>query len=958
VMKDVRRYFATVLPEDVEAYVADIDRSATTVSDHRFTVRIRHAVSGKIRWLYVDAPAPRVDAEGSALWRGYLQDVTDQKRLEEEQRDSQQRYRALVSATASLVWETTADGEVEDLPEWRAYTGLSVEEVRGWGWLNALHPDDRARTGEVWQKAIDSIGLYETEYRIRRKDGAYHWYLARGIPILDANGSIRMWVGSCLNIDARRRAEEELQAAKEVAEEATAMKSIFLANMSHEIRTPMNAVIGMAYLALKTPLSDKQRDYVNKIHNAGTSLLGVINDILDFSKIEAGRLDIESVDFRLDDVIASVTSITAQKAQDKGLEFLAEVESSVRQNLVGDPLRLGQVIANLINNAIKFTEGGEVHLKAELLEQVGARARLRFSVKDTGIGITSEQAARLFQPFSQADMSTTRKHGGTGLGLTICRRLVELMGGDIWLESEPGKGSTFLFTVSVGVASGPARSRVVPEQLRAVSALVVDDNAAARDILVHALEGFCARVEAVNSGEEAIVAVKQHDSTQPYDVIFMDWRMPGMDGIQAARLIKEDTQLKTHPAVVLVTAFGREEVREEAERIHIDGFLLKPVTTSMLVDTLVALFAGTRQDRAVLAPAVDRHADRLRGMRILLAEDNEINQQIAVELLEGVGATVEVANDGLEAVRKLLGQPFPPNFDVVLMDLQMPEIDGYQATRKIRSDPRFASFPIIAMTAHATMEERQKCLEAGMNGHVSKPIDPSSLFETLERFVSPTMKDATAPSQAPAAVAAEADTLPEVAGLNTADGLQWVTGNQKLYRKLLHQFSSTEADAAQRIAAALAGNNHALAERLAHTIKGMAGNIGASAVQNAAASLEKAIAGSAPAVEIEARRATLEECLAQLVHGLKSALEAPEAEPAQAGDPEQMKAAVEQLSRYLAESDAAAIDCFESAAPQLRILFSQQEFERFASLVENFEFSEAYEELIAAGDRNDLTKKI
>ena len=311
------------------------------------------------------------------------------------------------------------------------------------------------------------------------------------------------------------------------------MKSMFLANMSHEIRTPMNAVIGMAYLALKTPLSERQRDYVTKIHNAGTSLLGVINDILDFSKIEAGRLDIETVDFRLDDVIASVTAITAEKAQEKGLEFLTEVDSAVPQHLVGDPLRLGQVIANLINNAIKFTERGEVYLKAELQEQVGERARLRFSVNDTGIGMTPEQAARLFQPFTQADASTTRKHGGTGLGLTICRRLVELMGGEIGLDSEPGAGSTFHFTVSVGVASGAARDRVVPEPLRAVSALVVDDNAAARDILVHALEGVCARVDAVSSGEEAIAAVKQHDTSQPYDVIFMDWRMPGLDGIRS-----------------------------------------------------------------------------------------------------------------------------------------------------------------------------------------------------------------------------------------------------------------------------------------------------------------------------------------------------------------------------------------------------------------------------------------
>ena len=753
-----------------------------------------------------------------------------------------------------------------------------------------------------------------------------------------------------------RQRTTELLAANERAEEATAMKSMFLANMSHEIRTPMNAVIGMAYLALKTPLSDKQRDYVNKIHNAGTSLLGVLNDILDFSKIEAGRLDIEAVDFRLEDVIASVTSITAQKAQDKGLEFLVEVADSVPQNLVGDPMRLGQVIANLINNAIKFTEQGDVYLTAELLEQVGERARLRFSVKDTGIGMTPEQAARLFQPFSQADASTTRKYGGTGLGLTICQRLVELMGGEIWLESEPGKGSTFLFTVSAGVSSGLARSRVAPEQLRAVSALVVDDNAAARDILVHALVGVCARVDAVSSGEEAIAAVRQHDSDRPYDVIFMDWRMPGMDGTHAARRIKEDPSLTTRPAVVLVTAFGREEVREEAERMQMDGFLFKPVTASMLFDTLVALFVGAEHDRTAFAPLADRDADRLRGLRILLAEDNDINQQIAVELLEGVGATVEVANDGVEAVRKVLSQPMPSKYDVVLMDVQMPEMDGYQATYKIRSEPRFASFPIIAMTAHATIEERQKCLDAGMNGHVSKPIDPSSLFDTLERFVAPTAKGPAVPPLEPVR-SPVADELPDVPGLNAAEGLGRVAGNTTLYRKLLRQFSSTKADAALRIASALVEDDRALAERLAHTLRGVAGNIGAPAVQDAAARLEKAIADSAPAAEIEVCRASLEECLAHLIQGLDVALEGADGEPAQAGDLAQVKGAFEQLSRYLAEGDAAAIAYFETAAPHLRILFGPHEFEHFASLVENYAFSEAYHELVAAGERHDLTNR-
>ena len=330
-----------------------------------------------------------------------------------------------------------------------------------------------------------------------------------------------------------------------------------------------------------------------------------------------------------------------------------------------------------------------------------------------------------------------------------------------------------------------------------------------------------------------------------------------------------------------------------------------------------------------------------------------------MELLEGVGATVELANDGVEAVRKMLEQPEPPKVDLVLMDIQMPEMDGYPATRKIRSDPRFASFPIIAMTAHATIEERQKCSETGMNGHVSKPIDPSALFETLERFVSPMVKDSSAPPQesAPAAVV-EADELPEAPGLNVADGLVRVAGNKKLYRKLLRQFSTTEADAAQRIGSALAQKDRALAERLAHTVKGVAGNIGAHAVQNAAAHLEKAIKGSAPAAEIEALRVALEECLTPLVHGLQTALEGADGEPAPAADPEQVKVAVEQLSRYLAESDAAAIDYFESAAPHLRTLFSAPEFEHFASLIENFAFSEAYEQLMAAGEKNALIPKV
>ena len=444
------------------------------------------------------------------------------------------------------------------------------------------------------------------------------------------------------------------------------------------------------------------------------------------------------MDFRLDDVIASVTSITAQKAQDKGLEFLAEVGSSVPQNLVGDPLRLGQVIANLINNAIKFTEQGEVYLKAELQEQIGERARLRFSVKDTGIGMTPEQAAQLFQPFSQADVSTTRKHGGTGLGLTICQAVGGADGRrDLGWKANPASEARFGLRCRVGVASGPARERIIPEQLRSVSALVVDDNAAARDILVHVLDGFCARVDAVSSGEEAIAAVKQHDSDRPYDVIFMDWRMPGMDGIEAARLIKQDAATEEAPGRgaghCLWTRGGARRSRADP-----DGWV--PAETGNDVDA--GRYSGhafrrrPSKTRAALAPAVDRQRETGCGAcEFFWPKTTRSTSRSPWSCWRVWAQRLRWRTTAWKRSASCWTSQMPPNFDVVLMDLQMPEMDGYQATRKIRSEPRFASFPIIAMTAHATIEERQKCLDAGMNGHVSKPIDPSSLFDTLERFV-------------------------------------------------------------------------------------------------------------------------------------------------------------------------------------------------------------------------------
>jgi len=819
------------------------------------------------------------------------------------------------------------------------------------------YPDDQshAAAGGAVYEQLARGETHQREQQLRRQSGELFWCRLSGRAV-EAGDLSRGTVWMLEDVTERRQAEEEIKQARQKAEEATEMKSMFLANMSHEIRTPMNAIIGLSHLALKTQLSAKQRDYVGRVHDAGTSLLGVINDILDFSKIEAGRLDLETIEFGMDQVISTVTTLTAQKAQDKGIEYLAHVSSAVPESLRGDPLRLGQVLTNLVNNAVKFTERGEIRLTVEVLERTDEKVQLKCSVRDTGIGMTREQTAKLFQPFTQADMSTTRTHGGTGLGLTISRRLVEAMGGRVWLESEPGVGSTFFFTVWLGAPKGSGK--VVPERLAGVRMLVVDDNPAAREILHEPLRTLVSRVDMVASGPEAIAAVKQQDAVEPYDIVFMDWRMPGMDGLQASRRIKSDTSLHHQPAIVLVTAF--EEVREEAEGLHLEGFLAKPVTKSMIVGTLMNVFAEPGPGGVTAAARRQEEWGRLLGARILLTEDNEINQQIAIELLEGAGATVRVAHNGREAVEILLDGPQPPSYDLVLMDLQMPEMDGYQATARIRGDGRFASLPIIAMTVHATIEERQRCLAAGMNDHVSKPIDPGALLETLRHYHRPAgagdaglnplavvSHDASSGRPTEGRPAEEAP-LPSVEGLDTSDGLLSVAGNRRLYLKLLRQFVDQQSNAPDRIAECMATGDHGAAERLAHTLKGVAGNLGAGALQAAAAELEKAIASRGEAPRIETLRQRVAEELAGLFGRMRPAL-APEQtsavaapSPAAPVDAEVIKALVAQMRKQLTEFDPGAADFLESHRDTFGSLFSPDHLAAFEQHVQGYAFDEAH----------------
>jgi two-component system sensor histidine kinase/response regulator len=760
------------------------------------------------------------------------------------------------------------------------------------------------------------------------------------------------WV---IDVTEQKKIQTALSEAKVAAEDATRVKAEFLANMSHEIRTPMNAVIGLAHLCLKTDLSAKQRDYVGKIHNAGTSLLSIINDILDFSKIEAGKLDIENVTFEIDSVMNNIATMVAQKIQDKDLELLFNISRDIPPALLGDPLRLGQVLINLLGNAVKFTERGEICLIGELLERAGNKVKLRFSVKDTGIGMTREQANRLFQAFSQADTSTSRKYGGTGLGLAISKRLVELTGGSIWVVSEPGQGSTFSFTGWFGLSDAAPR-RAVPTRLGSLKTLIVDDNAPAREVLVDLMTSIGGdaggEIEQVASGAEAIDAVKDAEAGRPFDLVLLDWRMPGLDGVETARRIRADSSLKHAPAIVIVTAFGREEVHTEAEGAGVDGFLVKPVNRSMLVDMLVEIFAP--EHRAAAREAIKATAYDLNGLRVLLAEDNAINQQIAVELLEGVGVSIDVANNGLQALKTLLADDGNTRYDVVLMDLQMPEMDGYQATARIRAAPGLAELPIIAMTAHATAEERDRCLAAGMRGHITKPIDPELLYRTLLQFHRPGPAAGTAK---PVDRLSHSAGLSEIAGLDVADGLNRVAGNRKLYRSLLGQFVDQQADTVSAVRASLAREDFASAERLVHTLKGVSGNLGAKALSGLAAELERSLRNR-NAQSLEAGLSGIAPELARLMEAIRNFLAAGATDAplrTSISDSTETVRLLRHLKQMLADDDGAALDYLLQARERIGGAISEADLDSLQKAVGDFDFTAALDRLTGIAQHHNLS---
>ncbi len=674
---------------------------------------------------------------------------------------------------------------------------------------------------------------------------------------------------------ARERNSRDLEAARRAAVEANHAKSDFLARMSHEIRTPMNAVIGLTHLALKTELTDKQADYLTKVALSANSLLGIINDILDFSKIEAGRLSVEEADFLLDDVLNNIINMLGLTAEEKGIEFLLLVRSTVPNRLRGDSLRLGQVLLNLANNAVKFTDKGEVMLRADLLEQDGTTAVIRFSVRDTGIGIGPEHLDRLFQPFSQADDSTTRQFGGTGLGLSISKKLVEMMGGEMTVISEPGKGSEFSFTLPLTLQPNHADDTFeYPAEIKELHVLVVDDSRMSRLVLRKVLESFTFRVEEASCATEALALLEERDKSDPFRLLITDWNMPDTDGIQLALRIRQNLNIVRKPKVIMVTAYGQESIRLKAEEVGMDGYMLKPFNRSILFDTIMDAMNGNMEQRPRVTPRMDPSGvpPNLPGARILLAEDNEINQQVAREILESADIHVSIANNGREALNMALSR----DYDAVLMDIQMPVMDGFRAVRGIRSGGK-TCLPIIAMTAHALVGDREKSLEAGMNDHVTKPIDPEELMRTLSQWL-PDREGGVPPGTGkPAAFDEEHEAMPDLPGVDTARGLARLRGNGKLYQKLLRDFAQDSGILMDKLAADAAAERFDACRGVAHNLKGVAGNIGAERLHEALARLEQAILGGQGDLHVRLEDAVRE--ARRVTNGIREAYP-PEDEPA------------------------------------------------------------------------------
>jgi len=957
------RWDDLIYPEDKARAIESFTRCINNETQlHRMEIRML-TKTGQPKWILTVGGAVRRDENGKATRIiGIHQDITERLAAEEAIKHANMLSNSALDLTRAGYWLIDYSDPDYYISSERAAAIFGEYPTPDWRyhltneWYSRIaeaDPEVAKATGAAYAAALEGKApRYDATYCYKRPiDGKVVWIRAIGNIERDADGKPRIMYGVSQDVTEMKYAEAEILKAKQIAEDATKAKSEFLANMSHEIRTPMNAIIGMSHLALQTELDRKQRNYIEKVHRAGENLLGIINDILDFSKIEAGKMTMESIGFHLEDVMDNLANLVGMKAENKGLELLFNAAPDIPTALSGDPLRLGQVLVNLGNNAVKFTESGEIVVGIEKVAETADEVELHFWVKDSGIGMTAEQCGKMFQSFSQADASTTRKYGGTGLGLAISKNLVELMRGKIWVESEVGRGSTFHFHARFGLQTEPMPRRMFrADELLGVRVLVVDDNAAAREILSAMARNFGLEVDVAIDGQQALQKIASAETQKLcYDLVLMDWKMPVMDGVETMQRLQE-INLEHVPSVIMVTAYGREEALSSVEERHVKpkSVLTKPVTASTLLEAIgEALGKGVvTETRAHQKDESYRQAmAQLGGCRLLLVEDNDMNQELATELLSQAGIEVVVANHGQEAL-DILAQD--TRFDGVLMDCQMPIMDGYTATREIRKQEALKSLPVIAMTANAMAGDREKVLAAGMNDHIAKPLNVGEMFNTIAKWMSPSVVTDTATTlggmRSSGGNAVGLDRLP---GIDVSAGLATTMGNEKLYRKLLGKFYEGQKDFDRMFQVACADPDKTAPARVAHTLKGTAGNIGAKAVQQAATQLEQAcLNGVATEEQISVLLEEVKISLLPVIEGLGRMIEEAASTPERSVvevtvDAEVIEKQLNEVRILLADSDPTANNRLGQIVDSIHGTLLAKKLEQVCDMASNYDFDEA-----------------
>ncbi|MDB5346541.1 MAG: domain S-box protein [Schlesneria sp.] len=808
-----------VHPDDQRAAIEFLEQHQRGVfNDVEFRV-VRE--DSRVRWVRSRAFPIRDQNGDISRVAGLTEDITRRRETQEALRISEQRWRSLTEAMPQLVWTATPDGTCDYFStQWTQHTGQTESDLLGWGWLETLHPEDRERTRRIWLQAVGGLESYDLEYRVRRHDGEYLWFKTRGLPIRDHDSRIFKWFGTCTDISQLKQAEEGLRRAKDSAESANRSKDEFLANVSHEIRTPMNAILGMTELTLDTPLSDNQRQCLQTVKSAAENLLNIINDLLDFSKIEAGKLELDPTDFSLRTVLGDTLRALAMRAHTKGLELICQIPSDVVDPLIGDAGRLRQILLNLVGNAIKFTDEGEVVVGVAIVDGtlLDSDVELQFTVRDTGIGIPADKQEKIFQAFEQEDTSTTRKYGGTGLGLTIAARLTERMGGTIVVESQPGQGSKFTFSARFlrqPPSTAPEIERT-PDSLHNLKVLVVDDSLTNLRILDEWLRGWRMDSTTVSNGNAALEAlIDARTQERPFALVLLDSRMPGMDGLALATRLHELDHLSTTRMVLLSSGIIAGDVAR-ARELGIKAHLLKPFQPSELLETIERVMSDSAVRQLTDgAPDTNDPGQQISqtnsaSLRVLAAEDNEFNSQVLVQLLARRGYDTQVAKDGRQALTMALSG----SFDLMLLDIHMPELDGFQVVSMIRESELSSKkhLPIVAFTARSAKEDRERCLTAGMDDFLPKPIQAANLWEVVDRMIA-----AYLPRPRPHQL------------INSATLLATCGGDAALLDRICHAFRNTCPDKLNELRDAMQTRDATQLREVAHKVHGMVATFSTSA---------------------------------------------------------------------------------------------------------------------------------